>query len=530
MTVNTTSTATNHNHHNTQHHEHQSVAHLRFKLEDQVSFLSDDSETFDSIDYSTSTDDLEGTPWLRQPLIVVVLGASGDLAKKKTYPSLFELFQHSLLPPNTVIWGYARSPKSNPEFREHLKHHLKGPGLDQFLDLCFYCNGNSYGDIEAYGRMLHEISTSFPGTAMANTLYYFAIPPNVFADTVKALQNIPGAVKEGKSRLVIEKPFGRDTKSCQELLDHFSAIPETMQYRLDHYLAKPMVESLATLRQANPWLEALWSYQHVQSVHIRFKEPFGTQGRGGYFDQFNIIRDVLQNHLLQVLLLVAMELPEHNDDDTDNKDAFRQAKIAVLQQMPPILLQDALLGQYDGYKDDPTITNKDTVCPTYAALRCFVNNDRWKGVPFILEAGKAMDDKVVDVQIQFKNRPPFPSNTLTMEIQPEAKLSMETHFKPIDSTSRATVTTMPLTAHYTPESSDIIENAYTRLLWDVIQGSSQNFVRADELVKSWQVFTPLLDQLERDHIQPEAYSYGSEGPSSRADFLKEMMGGTKAAL
>lgn len=137
-----------------------------------------------------------------------------------------------------------------------------------------------------------------------------------------------------------------------------------------------MVESLSTIRQANPWLESLWSHKHIQSVHIRFKEPFGTQGRGGYFDQFNIIRDVLQNHLLQVLLLVAMELPDGDasNDVMDAKDSFRQAKIAVLEQMPPILLQDSLLGQYDGYKDDPTITNKETTCPTYAALRCFVNS------------------------------------------------------------------------------------------------------------------------------------------------------------
>lgn len=153
-------------------------------------------------------------------------------------------------------------------------------------------------------------------------------------------------------------------------------------------------------------------------------------------------------------------------------------------------------------------------------------------MPFILEAGKALDQKVVDVQIQFKNRAPFPPNTMTIEIQPEAKLSMETHFKPVDSTSTAKVTTTPLTANYTSESPTTIENAYTRLLWDVLNGNSQNFVRADELIKSWQVFTPLLHQLERDIIDPESYAYGSDGPTSRGVFLKEMTmaGGVKAAL
>ena len=264
----------------------------------------------------------------------------------------------------------------------------------------------------------------------------------------------------------------RDTESCRELLDGLSGLDESMQYRLDHYLAvrgcqsflsverdlllhhdysyssflgfaffltqKPMVDNVVTMRMANPWLEHMWSYQFIESVHIRFKEPFGTQGRGGYFDQFNIIRDVLQNHLLQVLLLVAMELPSslldgEDSEKKDDNDSFRQAKIAVLERMPPILLEDALLGQYDGYSDDPTIKNKNTNCPTFAALRCFVNNERWKGVPFILEAGKAMDEKVVDVQVVFKNRHPFPSNKLTLEVQPTPSISMTTHVKPFDS-------------------------------------------------------------------------------------------------
>ena len=199
-------------------------------------------------------------------------------------------------------------------------------------------------------------------------------------------------------------------------------------------LQKPMVEGISLMRQANPWLEHMWSNQFVESIHIRFKENFGTEGRGGYFDQFNIIRDVLQNHLLQVLLLVAMDLPEASGEgspakDEEHSDSFRQAKIAVLDSMPPILLEDSLLGsllgQYDGYTDDPTIKNKDTNCPTYACLRCFVNNVRWKGVPFVLEAGKALDGKVVDVQVKFKNRHPFPSNVMTMEIQPKMIKSLE---------------------------------------------------------------------------------------------------------
>ena len=292
---------------------------------------------------------------------------------------------------------------------------------------------------------------------------------------------------------------------------------------------------MVTMRMANPWLEHMWSYQFIESVHIRFKEPFGTQGRGGYFDQFNIIRDVLQNHLLQVLLLVAMELPSSlldgkDSEKKDDNDSFRQAKIAVLERMPPILLEDALLGQYDGYSDDPTIKNKNTNCPTFAALRCFVNNERWKGVPFILEAGKAMDEKVLDVQVVFNNRHPFPSNKLTLEVQPTPSISMTTHVKPFDSLASGgtkEVNTTLLSAEYSAQTQrdgaiKTLENAYSRLLLDVMRGNQNNFVRADELVRSWEVFTPLLHQIERDNVQPEKYAYGSHGPSSRAAFMEEM--------
>ncbi|CAB9524758.1 Glucose-6-phosphate 1-dehydrogenase [Seminavis robusta] len=519
------------------------VAHLRPTLDEQFSFRSDVSNNADNmaLDASakTSLQSFVATEeWFQKPLVVVVIGASGDLARKKTYPSLFELYQHGLLPKETMIWGYARTAKTHLEFRDHLHPHLT-PGqiptsskkLKDFLELCYYHNGKSYGDNEAYAAMLGEITGMDTFNAKdANVLYYLAIPPNVFAETVATLEGMPNAVVQGKTRFVIEKPFGRDTASCQALLDGFKGLGEEMQFRLDHYLAKPMVENLATLRMANPFLENMWNHEHVESVHIRFKEPFGTQGRGGYFDQYNIIRDVLQNHLLQVLLLVAMELPSSLFDSAgDESDSFRQAKIEVLERMPPIVLEDALLGQYDGYKDDPTIKNKDTNCPTYAALRCFVNSKRWKGVPFILEAGKALDQKVVDVQVKFKNRHPFPSNMVTIEVQPKPSMTMTAHMKPLGGASGTMdVTTTNLTTDYSFDGSDDIlskpiENAYSRLLLDVLRGHQNNFVRSDELVRSWEVFTPLLHQIERDNIQPVMYEYGSSGPSSRPAFMDEMV-------
>ena len=542
--------------------------HLRPNLDDQFSFRSDDSFISHEGDEeaTASTPDLQSvstsdeSSWVQKPLVVVVVGASGDLAKKKTYPSLFELYQHGLLPSNTTIWGYARSPKSHEELRAHLAPHLANSQvphaeaphntLQHFLNMCYYHHGNSYGDVSAYSMMLQEITSmaDFSATEPPNVLYYLAIPPNVFHETVSTLEQIPEAVVPGRVRFVIEKPFGHDTESCKGLLQNFQGLGEEMQYRIDHYVGKPMVENLVTLRMANPWLEHMWSHQFIESIHIRFKEPFGSQGRGGYFDRFGIIRDILQNHLLQVLLYLAMELPDTlvggadeaaATKEEDHNDSFRQAKLAVLEKMHPILLEDSLLGQYEGYSDDPTIKNKDTNCPTYAALRCFVNNDRWKGVPFILEGGKALNEKVVDVQVKFKNRHPFPSNILAIEIQPKMTMSMTCHVKPLDlgsSHGTKSIATTSLMTNYPPPSnsdetrSKPIENAYTRLLWDVLRGKQNSFIRADELVASWELFTPLLNQIEEDNVQPIKYQYGSSGPNTRGSFLSEMTPSIQACL
>lgn len=240
---------------------------------------------------------------------------------------------------------------------------------------------------------------------------------------------------------------------------------------------------------------------------------------------------------------------EGNGDDKDenSSDAIRAAKVEVLDHMPPIVLEDTLLGQYDGYIDDPTIKNKDTNCPTYVAMRCFVNSQRWNGVPFILEAGKALDDRIVDVQIKFKSRFPFPANTLSIQIQPKATVSLNVHMKPLDNLASPTakkdaktvtqsVATATMLAEYpTPESAandeaiitQPIENAYTRLLLDCLRGNQTNFCREDELVKSWELFTPLLHQIERDHVPPVKYTQGTDGPTSRGVFLEDMIKPTK---
>jgi glucose-6-phosphate 1-dehydrogenase len=263
----------------------------------------------------------EDLVWLTSStLVVVVVGASGDLAKKKTYPSLLNLYDDNLLPKDTMIVGYARSQLSDDELRDRLRPFLMETEhseavVERFLKRCVYQGGKSYGDLDAFeelkGRMQEFEKGGVETAKHHNRLYYFAIPPNVFAETGVAIKQ-KGMQEESKgwTRLIVEKPFGRDLESFEDLNKKLSQnFDEDMIYRIDHYLGKEMVQNLTVLRFSNIWFERVWNEQNIQCVILTFKEPFGTDGRGGYFDKYGIIRDILQNHLLQVMTLLAMETP-----------------------------------------------------------------------------------------------------------------------------------------------------------------------------------------------------------------------------
>jgi glucose-6-phosphate 1-dehydrogenase len=313
----------------------------------------------------------------------------------------------------------------------------------------------------------------------------------------------------GFLRVVLEKPFGRDTETCRALLDtlHKQDWHESELYRIDHYLGKEMVQNILTLRSSNPWLQPLWNKDTIQAVHILFKEPFGTEGRGGYFDGIGIVRDICQNHLLQVLTLLAMELPEKM-----TSSAVRDAKVEVLKNMSPLLPSECLHGQYIGYKDDPTIENPDTVTPTYVCLRSWINNPTWEGVPFVLEAGKALDEGLCEARLFFRGNG---SNALVLRLQPQPAIFLTTNMK------TPGFSQVPVSTHMGVDyGSCAIPDAYTRLLLDVLRGQQANFVRDDELIAAWEIFTPLLNEME--HTPPVLYEEGTEGPDERGDFLKAM--------
>lgn len=281
-------------------------------------------------------------------LTVTVLGCTGDLAKKKTYPALFALFLHEHMPPRTVVLGYARSPLTDESLRERIRPALKGPKdqIEAFLASCFFQQGeygsddareNAESDPPVFGALGDRVATleasrGVPGCRVTgHRIFYLALPPSVYPPVCA---NIKRACMSptGWTRIVVEKPFGKDLQSSEELSAGISELfTEAQLYRIDHYLGKELTQNLVVMRFANRFLAPLWNRDNIANVQILFKEPFGTQGRGGYFDQYGIIRDIIQNHLLQLLCLVAMEKP-----CSLSPDDIRDEKLKVLRCIEPV--------------------------------------------------------------------------------------------------------------------------------------------------------------------------------------------------
>ncbi|XP_063707047.1 glucose-6-phosphate 1-dehydrogenase isoform X2 [Culicoides brevitarsis] len=462
------------------------------------------------------------------PHVFIVFGASGDLARKKIYPTLWWLFRDNLLPSSTIIFGYARTALSIPQLRAKCDPYMKVRPEEQeqyekFWTLNQYVAG-SYNTRRDFELLNQEIG-KFEKCQTMNRLFYLALPPSVFEDvTVHIKESCMG--KKGWNRIIVEKPFGRDAASSKKLSDHLASLfHEDQLYRIDHYLGKEMVQNLMTIRFGNQIFAPTWNRMNIASVLITFKEPFGTQGRGGYFDEFGIIRDVMQNHLLQILSLVAMEKPVsiHPDD-------IRDEKVKVLKCVEQLTMDDVVLGQYVGnpdgkdedsklgYLDDPTVP-KGSKTPTYALAVLKIKNERWDGVPFILRCGKALNERKAEVRIQYRDVPGDifhgkpKRNELVIRVQPGEALYVKMMTKTPGINFDLEETELDLT--YGHRYQEIhLPDAYERLILDVFCGSQMHFVRSDELSEAWRIFTPLLHYIEQNHPEPIPYLYGSRGPKA----------------
>ncbi|MCJ1445293.1 MAG: Glucose-6-phosphate 1-dehydrogenase [Stictis urceolatum] len=467
---------------------------------------------------------------LKDNTVIVVLGASGDLAKKKTFPALFGLYRNQFLPQNAHIVGYARTKMDHEEYLKRVKSYIKVPTKDmeeqlqEFTKLTSYVSGQ-YDKDDSFIALNDHIKSLEKGRKETNRVFYMALPPSVFTTVSEHLKKncYP---KEGIARIIVEKPFGKDLQSSRDLQRALEPNwKEEEIFRIDHYLGKEMVKNMLILRFGNEFFGATWNRNHIDNVQISFKEPFGTEGRGGYFDEFGIIRDVMQNHLLQILTLLAMERPI-----SFSAEDIRDEKVRVLRGIPAIEPKNVIIGQYgkslDGnkpsYKEDDTVP-KESRCPTFCAMVAYIKNERWDGVPFILKAGKALNEQKTEVRIQFKDVTSgifqnIPRNELVIRVQPNESVYIKMNSKLPGLSMQTVQTELDLT--YRRRFSDLkIPEAYESLILDALKGDHSNFVRDDELDASWRVFTPLLHYLDNNkEIVPMEYPYGSRGPAVLDDF------------
>jgi glucose-6-phosphate 1-dehydrogenase len=468
---------------------------------------------------------------------IVIFGASGDLTRRKLIPSLFYLYCKDRLPENWRIVGVARTPMSDDAFRDKMEAGLKefAPAdylADKWVE---FAKGLHYqiGDLEAI-ESYHELdgriaALSDEGEGPANRIYYLAVAPHLYGPTITSLGRA-GMVEESKGwrRVVIEKPFGRDLPSAQALnKTAYEALKESQIYRIDHYLGKETVQNILVFRFANSLFEPVWNRNYIDHVQITASETVDVEHRAGYYDDVGVMRDMVQNHMLQLLSLVAIEPPA-----SFGADATRNEKVKLFAAIRHIEPEDVALhtvrGQYGGYREAVGVRH-DSETATYAALRLHVDNWRWQGVPFYLRSGKALAKKTSEISILFK-RPPlmmFPNpddmrmepNELSICIQPDEGIHFSFQAKVPD--TQAEVREVDMSFHYGGAFGEIgIPDAYERLLLDVIKGDPSLFTRGDAIELAWGLVDKILAGWGSEAAPPLiTYEPGSWGPTESAKLI-----------
>lgn len=471
------------------------------------------------------------------PTTVVLFGATGDLARKKLYPALYQLMfgapDAPKIPQHSYVVGYGRSAVDLPKMLAKQAVNVKGERREEFLARCSYFAG-AYDKEESFAG-LHEHLSQLEGGGKANRIFFFSVPPTVFADVAKGINKHARAPHGGATRVIMEKPFGRDSRTFAELNAVTSAIyDESELFRIDHYLGKEVVLNMVALRFGNQIFEGLWNRNNIESVQIVFKENLGTGGRGGYFDGFGIIRDIMQNHLLQVLLWFAMEPPS-----SLTRANVQKEKVKLLKAIKTLGMSDVFLGQFGenvwledgkehkepGYLDDETVP-AGSRCATYAAVALEINNDRWKGVPFMMRAGKGLDERMAEVRVTFKKKSfnalvPGSANELVMRIQPDEAIYLKVMNK-VPGWDQKTAAPVVLDMSYKNSFDNCyVCDAYERMFLNAAKGDGTIFVGQDELVEAWRIFTPLLDEIDKKKPQPVIYPFGARDPHGMDEFAQK---------
>jgi len=502
----------------------------------------------------------------------VIFGASGDLTARKLVPALYQLCREQQMPPDFRIVGFARREKTDHSWREELREALDRYSRTQpvehdlwkaFAERIFYCQGD-LGDPAAYQKLSALLAGFGTEALRQNLLFYLAISPSQFAQVVEQLHGArllhndnyqqtalnqsatlnaqPSTLNSlaGWQRVVVEKPFGHDAESARQLnreLTRFAG--EQQVFRIDHYLGKETVQNLMMFRFSNAIFERLWNRDSIDHIQITVSESLGVGQRGGYYEEAGALRDMVQNHLLQVLSLVAMEPPVSLD-----AEAIRNEKVKLLQSIRPLsdadVRRQVVRGQYfagavngearPGYRQEPKV-RPDSNVETYVALKLFVDNWRWSGVPFYLRTGKNLPTSASEVRIQFRPTPhvlfaaqcgqKLDANSLTIRLQPNEGITLHFNGK-VPGTS---VAVRPVRMHfsYDSEFGAYTPEAYERLLLEAMAGDATLFIRRDEVETAWQIVDNIRQAWGQEPLSNrEFYAAGTWGPVAADDLLAQL--------
>jgi glucose-6-phosphate 1-dehydrogenase len=462
---------------------------------------------------------------------IVIFGASGDLTQRKLIPSLFNLFRKRRTPKKFQIVGFGGTEFTDEQFREHLHKGMKEYAGYDFTDEewnvfapnLYYMSGK-YKDAAHFTKLADHLTELENGEA--NRLFYMALPPTLFPVIIDNLDASGQLAENGAwRRVVLEKTFCTDLASAITLNKQVhKALNENQIYRIDHYLGKETVQNILFTRFANTIFEPIWNRTYIDHVQITVAEKVGLEHRAGFYDGVGVLRDMFQNHLLQLLTLVAMEPPA-----SFSASHLRNEKVKVLSAVQPMTPEqvsaNTVRGQYKGYRKEEEV-NPNSTTATYAAVRLFINNWRWKGVPFYLRSGKNLAEKQSQIIIQFKEPPlaMFPMQTmkpnmLVLYLQPDEGLHVRFEAKAPDTVAETRSVDMEF--HYAEAfGQTAIPESYERLLLDALQGDASLFTRADEVETAWSIIDPILDAWDTHQTPPlAAYKPGTWGPTEAHDLL-----------
>jgi len=470
---------------------------------------------------------------------MIVFGASGDLARRKLFISLFELFNRGLLSDHFYLLGAGRKKLSNQQFREIAQKAMRErcdnvsvKEFPLFLEKLYYVSGN-YRDSSFYENIkttLAELDSEYK--VDGSHIFYLAVPPFLYTTIVKQLDSMGLSCPrkpdlKQQPRLVVEKPFGRDLQSALELDNKIHrCFDESQVYRIDHYLGKETVQNILMFRFANAIFEPVWNRNYIDHVQITIAESIGVEHRGSYYDKAGALRDMFQNHMLQMLALAAMEPPTSFE-----ADSIRDEKVKLLSSIRPFNLQrrqeHLIRGQYGlgvinnrevvGYRDEPGI-EPDSRTETFVAVKLFIDNWRWKDVPFYLRTGKRLACKNTEIAITFKKAPhsmfassglaDMAPNVLVLQIQPEEGISLS--FQAKRPGSKVCMSTLNMNFNYENVFGVNMPEAYQRLLLDCMLSDQTLFTRTDDMEATWRLLTPILQTWEENDSMPYEYPSGAE--------------------